>query len=221
MFEHRYRINKDTGCWQWRGPRAAFGYGRVRHNGKYIPAHRLVYQLYNGPIPEGMVVRHKCDNPPCVNPDHLELGTPLDNVKDWIERGRTPTGRRNPSVKLTEEQVREIRRSDAKGTDLAARYGVNPPTISKIRSGQLWPSLEWLEGEHKRNTVKRSYFRRHTDPSMVKVTAEEIDLIRNGNVTTYQAWQKTGLDWRVIERIREGKNYTGRYLSRNPISTNG
>lgn len=77
-----------NGCWEWRGPRSARGYGSLNTADGRLYAHRVAYELHNGPIPDGLVVRHKCDNPPCVNPNHLEIGTQLDNIQDSVERGR-------------------------------------------------------------------------------------------------------------------------------------
>lgn len=81
----------DSGCWEWRGRRNWNGYGVVslaRRDLSDARVHRLMFERYYGPIPDGMVIRHKCDNPPCSNPDHLELGTQNDNVQDMKDRGR-------------------------------------------------------------------------------------------------------------------------------------
>src|ERR1035437_8211916 len=103
-------------CWLWQGSiEQKNGYGRYKHKKKYHKAHRLVYEIYNGPIPEGNVVRHTCDNPPCVNPKHLLAGTVQDNTDDMFERERFPldllfkSGVDNPMAKLTIEQEKEIR----------------------------------------------------------------------------------------------------------------
>ena len=81
----------ESGCWEWNGRRNEYGYGlfNLKRRG-YVNyrAHRAMYERFVGPIPDGMVIRHKCDNPPCVNPDHLEVGTDADNVQDMIKRGR-------------------------------------------------------------------------------------------------------------------------------------
>lgn len=76
-------------CVEWTGRRTATGYGRLVRGGKHLYAHRWTYQQEHGPIPAGMLVRHTCDNPPCVNPEHLVLGTQADNMRDMAERGRS------------------------------------------------------------------------------------------------------------------------------------
>lgn len=83
-------VEKDAnGCWNWRGARYRKGYGRISIDGRQVAAHRTAYRLAHGEIPDGLVVRHRCDNPPCINPDHLEVGTAADNSRDMVERGRS------------------------------------------------------------------------------------------------------------------------------------
>ena len=81
-------VPADNGCVEWTGHRAAFGHGRIRFDGKQIGTHRLAWILANGPIPDGMFVCHRCDNPPCCNPDHLFLGTAADNNRDMAGKSR-------------------------------------------------------------------------------------------------------------------------------------
>lgn len=106
--------------------------------------HRWAWMLVNGPIPPGMVVRHRCDNPPCANPDHLELGTVADNSRDAVERGRIyrPMGERSPNAKLNDELVRRIRHLvHAKGVsrgEIARRFGIDPAVASRVASGKAW-----------------------------------------------------------------------------------
>lgn len=109
-------------------------------------AHRLSYLAFNGDIPEGLVVRHKCDNKCCVNPEHLEVGTQKDNVQDAIKRGRfsyrdNPKGVEHPNSKLTEEQVRVIFYSNETQRSLAAKYGVSFQLISLIKRGKIWQHM--------------------------------------------------------------------------------
>ena len=84
-----------TGCWQWRGPTNAFGYGRFSFEGRTQVAHRLSYETFRGPIPDGMSVLHKCDNPSCINPEHLWIGTYSDNRRDCLSKGRWRKGKKS------------------------------------------------------------------------------------------------------------------------------
>lgn len=123
------------------------GYGRWRHRGQEEYAHRQAWVLTNGPIPAGYVIRHTCDNPPCVNPTHLHPGKPIDNVRDREERGRSApiarfTGRSH--AKLTEDQAGEIKRrlvGGARKSDLAREFGVSESAIYQIRNGTNWASV--------------------------------------------------------------------------------
>jgi hypothetical protein len=116
-------------------------YGQVRVAGRSKGAHRLVYELTVGPIPEGLLVLHSCDNPPCCNPAHLRVGTQKENIGDAIERNRLARGRALPQAKLTEDAVREIRRRSAEGKSqraVAAEFGVTHDTVGKILRGKRW-----------------------------------------------------------------------------------
>jgi len=89
-FEGKFRVT--PGCWPWTGSKTLKGYGQLRWKYNSLVASRVSYELYVGPIPEGLMVRHRCDNPSCVNPDHLELGTAADNSADMVQRGRHNNG---------------------------------------------------------------------------------------------------------------------------------
>jgi hypothetical protein len=136
--------NGPDGCWEWKACRAKNGYGHFRLRGSPRPAHRVAWELANGPIPEDMMVLHECDNPPCCNPKHLRLGDNKDNMKDMVSRGRSPRsyGSKNPNSKLREEQALEIRRRYLAGgitqQSLATEYGVDQGTISLIALGRIW-----------------------------------------------------------------------------------
>lgn len=103
-------------------------------------AHRVFYERYNGPIPPGLLVRHTCDNPGCVNPDHLEVGTKQDNMDDMKERGRSPKndGERNPATSLTVEQVRAIFVDTRTQGAIAADYGIHRTAVNLIQSRNTW-----------------------------------------------------------------------------------
>jgi hypothetical protein len=143
-------VNKgeDNECWLWEGTRNEDGYGNIQINNHCEKAHRLSYELFIGNIPEGMCVCHKCDNPPCVNPKHLFLGTKLDNTRDRDAKGRGIffSGEKHNMAKLTENQVREIRSSitGKRGelTMISERYGVSVSCISGIIHRRTWKEVE-------------------------------------------------------------------------------
>ena len=138
---------REKDCIEWSRSRDRNGYGKVRIKGKPMLAHRLSWILNKGYIPKGMLVCHKCDNPPCYNPDHLFIGTCADNMRDAREKGifkawgQRLKGAGNHKAKLTEEQVAEIRKMIACGirvVDISKKFGVGWVTISDIKQGITW-----------------------------------------------------------------------------------
>lgn len=136
------KVSKGSSCWVWTASRMdKLPYGRVcAVKGKPVLAHRLSYAINRGEIPEGMHVLHSCDNPSCVNPDHLFLGTNEDNVSDKVAKNRQSRmlGEAHPMAKLTDEDVRRIFTSKAKGVTLALTYNVSPNAICRIRKRKTW-----------------------------------------------------------------------------------
>lgn len=136
-------------CWEWTGRPMSNGYGRIdrggaRARGATVSAHRAAWELYRGPIPTGFSVLHRCDNPLCVNPDHLFIGTALDNMRDKVAKGRSSFGERNGIARLTNVQVREIRsRRDAgeRACDLAQEFGVERSAVWRIMTGRNWSRI--------------------------------------------------------------------------------
>lgn len=135
----KYRVT-ETGCWEWTGFRKKdrFDYGLIWIGDRQRRAHRVSYEVHKGPIPEGLDILHSCDNPPCINPDHLSVGTRGENCQDAASRDRFPLNEKHHATKLSREQVREIRafKADWTNGEIAKKYGVNPATISRIRLGQ-------------------------------------------------------------------------------------
>ncbi len=132
-----------SGCWEWRGGRLPTGYGRltIPGTGLAVATHRLAYELWVAPIPDGAIIRHTCDNPPCVNPDHLVTGTTADNMRDKVERNRQQKGSQIPNSKLCEADVKEIRSLYATGmfqNAIANRFGVSKATICLIVNNRTW-----------------------------------------------------------------------------------
>lgn len=128
----------NTGCWLWDGPIDDFGYGRFRVGQKKRRARRISADLHSIEVPAGKILRHKCDVPGCVNPDHLLVGTHAENNRDRSVRGRSCSGEASPFAKLSIESVRAIRAANGTHRALAAQFGVSHAVIGKIRRGQKW-----------------------------------------------------------------------------------
>ena len=132
------------GCWIWKGNVGANGYGKLSVNGKEVAAHRAAFEAFNGAIPAGLSVCHRCDNPRCVNPQHLWTGTHSENLADMKAKGRAraPRGERCKSAKLVPEQVRAIRADTRGARAVAADYGINETTVSNIRACRRWRHVD-------------------------------------------------------------------------------
>lgn len=128
-FWEKVDIRGEDDCWEWTLSKYRTGYGQVS-GGLY--AHRMAWELSHEPIPSGMIIMHTCDNRACCNPNHLRLGTDLDNVRDKYSKGRGVT------VGLTEEQVAEIYRDPRFQKVIAREYGVSQSQISNIKTGKQW-----------------------------------------------------------------------------------
>jgi HNH endonuclease len=153
-FDRLWRYNKETKCWDWEGAiHPQKGYGMFWFNAvvKNMYAHRAAWVLYNGDIEEDpnhayrtFGVLHTCDNPACVNPEHLFLGTHKDNMQDASRKGRFAVerparqGERNARAKVTEDIVREIRRSTASLSALGRQYGISAATVGNIQRRETW-----------------------------------------------------------------------------------
>lgn len=143
------KVQRTPTCWLWTGAKNTKGYGIINSPGgerSPIRAHRFAYEHFKGPISEGLVVRHKCNVPSCVNPDHLILGTPLQNTRDMVNAGRQRIGRphrgsENHASKLTEEQVKAIRQDTRAHAEIAADYRVSKACITHAKSGRNWAHL--------------------------------------------------------------------------------
>ena len=141
-FESKVELIPFSTCHWWVGAANHVGYGKLFVNGKFHGAHRVSYRLYVGDIPEGMLVCHKCDNPSCVNPDHLFLGTFKSNAADMVQKGRDKPerGENNCWSKLSEAKVLAIRELQGKlsSRKIGKLYGVCKTTVLRIHNREKW-----------------------------------------------------------------------------------
>lgn len=151
--EVRFWMNVDSGapsgCWEWSGYTFKAGYGGISIGGTMVYAHRLSYELHYGPITNGLCVLHRCDNPKCVRPDHLFLGTRRENAADRDSKGRQAKGEASGPAKLRESEVLAIRElyrryrrraRVARGLNsfLSRWFGVAAQTVGEVASGVTW-----------------------------------------------------------------------------------
>lgn len=146
------KVERSEGCWNWQGRRQPFGYGQFDVARKPQAAHRVAFCLTYGPVSKGLCVLHHCDNPSCVRPDHLFVGTRADNQRDMVAKGRSTKGRLthalpplrgadNPRAKVSMADVLAIRAAHATGVgfaQIARQWGISPSQAERIAKGQNW-----------------------------------------------------------------------------------
>jgi hypothetical protein len=142
-FDDLFLPEPNSGCWIWIGGLYQSGYGSFKVDRASKRAHRFSWELHNGTIPTGMVVCHKCDTPSCVNPDHLFIGSQRDNIADMIrkDRRRPDVFGKQVTVKLSANDVMQIRSSPEIGFRIAKKFGVSKTTIYKIRKNETWRQI--------------------------------------------------------------------------------
>lgn len=145
-FNLKWKVDTHTGCWQWMAAKAGKGYGQMKlpKQRRQEFAHRLAYIIHFGEIPYGKYVCHHCDNPACVNPDHLFIGTSHDNHQDMKGKGRHLYGEKNAGAVLTDDAVRKIKRLLQDGmsqSEIGRMFGIHQVTVSKIKLGTRWKHI--------------------------------------------------------------------------------
>jgi len=133
----------NSGCWFWDGKCDRAGYGVVATRPRHLSAHRLAYQLFCGEIPEGGCILHSCDQPSCINPDHLRVGSHGDNSNDRVARGRAagPKGERHAAALLSASDVLAIRADTRRHRLIAADYGISARHVSSLKAGLYWKHI--------------------------------------------------------------------------------
>lgn len=194
-----------TPCWVWQGEKTEKGYGRMKVGPRKERTHRVAYRLFRGPIPGGIEVMHACDNRPCCRPEHLSLGTTLDNARDRTVKGR------GANTKLNDDAVRDIRTRRLSQTKFAELYRVARGTVQAIQRGDSWkhllppeerPSRDWVD------VLERVVG--HSVPSLVPgqytvapfyVTRAELEVVRQLLEETSERQRDPGFDVSV-HRLR-------------------
>lgn len=194
-----WEVSSGTGCWLCTSHKPdSNGYARVMVGRKKRGIHRFSYEYHKGDIPCGMVVRHKCDNRLCINPDHLEVGTNQENSDDMVIRGREKSGENNPRAKLKNSDIKLIlTRLDIHDKEMGDICGVSSSVVANIRSGKQW-----------RRTVKElglTHLTKKREPNQ-KLGDEEVRVIINSTeINGRQMAKIMGVSEGLISHIRNGK----------------
>lgn len=198
----------DKDCWGWKGYTTR-GYGRVHTNGNSLAAHRVSYELFVGPIPEGLLVCHKCDNPSCTNPQHLFLGTSIDNIKDRGSKNRHAHGSNIPWTHLTEDDVLRIRQLFAEGKsrfEIAQIFNVDADNVYRIAHGDRWKHVPGAVPKGHRPELKRG--EKNGSAKLNDASVQEIrKLWRTGNYSQEALSKMFGVGSTTISYIIHFKTW--------------
>lgn len=198
------KVDKSSECWEWQAEKNQHGYGGFYFLGKKQKAHRVSWQLTYGDIPDGQLVLHTCDNPSCVNPLHLWLGTQDDNMKDCAAKGRTAHtahhGQDNPMAKLSNDMAAQIYLDERRHFEIAESYEVSSKVVGKIKRGELWTNATKVLPK----PTLKGHFGRDGKP---EITPELVQAIRNATGKERDVGREFGVGGSTVGRIRrrEGK----------------
>ena len=187
-------------CWTWMASSTNEGYGKIFFERRLHLAHRKWWEVTNGPIPVGMYLCHKCDNPICVNPNHMFVGTPADNARDMIRKQRGAQGEKQHMAKLTAERVMAIRNDPRPQAAIASDYGITQSNVSCIRRGLTWGHV----GGPRQFAENLPYKRGRS-----RLTEDAIRSIRRDSRENVQIARDLGIDPSSVSRIKARKAFAG------------
>lgn len=212
IFEY-YVVDTESGCWNWTRGKSK-GYGAINANGRMWAAHRVSYERAKGPIPEGMSVCHSCDNPACINPAHLFIGTHRDNMLDKERKGRGNhvglSGENNPNCKLSDARVIALLKDYIGGMlreDIAAKYGISILSVSDFTTGK---SRAWLHGNHGCPTLQELKDARRFKHKAILTEdkVREIKALIASGMQGKDIAERFGVHKATISDIRQGKTWS-------------
>jgi hypothetical protein len=204
----------ENDCWIWTASKNKDGYGNFLIKGKNNGVHRIIYECYNGPIPNELLVRHSCDNPACVSPYHLKTGTQYDNIHDAINRGRFAYGENNGRAILTENDVKDILNYLWEGNnnvnciELGKKYNVDSTTINLISKGKTWKNIYDLLSKDQKERIKFNVKNKLSSGSLTINDVKEIrELYKTTKIKQIDLAKKFNVTRSAIYRIIARKTW--------------
>lgn len=199
--ERNSRLNTETGCIEWCGHRNHDGYGKLQFKSKLHSAHRIAWEVAYGAIPGGICVLHKCDVRHCINPDHLFLGTQVDNIADMCAKGRQAKAESAGGTKLNAKKVLAILRDERLDKEIALDYKISLSVVAQIKTGRTWKDVTGVS----RHEIYRKV--RGAKNHRAKLNEDAIRAIRSDIRTHVAVAADYGVCESLISSIRKRKSW--------------
>jgi len=188
------------GCWEWKRCRDRQGYGICTKQHGTTRAHRISYLLTHGHIPEGALVLHSCDNPPCCNPAHLRLGTHRENQAEKASKSRAMHGEAHPASRISDSQARQIFEDPRPFSAIAEQYGISQGAVSLIKSGKTWRHVT-------RAPARATNLARGSVHRAAKLTADQVRAIRVSGEGPSDIMRRYGISHTAATRVLKKLSY--------------